>query len=81
MRVVEARSGETLGQLSERSGNRWDLNETAVANSLFIGESLEAGQLVKIARREQYRGAPESAAQEVETKAPVQGPIREPTEH
>ena len=47
--VVQARSGETLAQLSQRSGNRWSLDETAVANALPRDARLEGGRLVKVA--------------------------------
>ncbi|HEY8493827.1 MAG TPA: M48 family metalloprotease [Myxococcota bacterium] len=47
--VVQARSGETLAQLSQRTGNRWSLDETALANALPRDARLEAGRLVKIA--------------------------------
>ena len=52
MRISVAQGGESLSQLGRRVGNRWDPNETAVANGLHVAEPLEAGQLVKIARRE-----------------------------
>ena len=55
VRVVEARDGENLGQLGERTGNRWKPEYTALINGLPVDETLEAGTLVKIARREQYR--------------------------
>ena len=54
LRIVEAREGETLGELSERSGNEWDLTYTAVANELFVDDRLIAGQRVKVAVRESY---------------------------
>ena len=50
LRVVAARSGESLAELGRRNGNRWKLNETAVANALAEDARLEAGQLVKIAK-------------------------------
>ncbi len=50
LRVVPARGGETLAELGRRSGNRWKLEETAVANALREDARLQAGQLVKIAK-------------------------------
>jgi predicted Zn-dependent protease len=55
MRVVAAREGETLSDLSARSGNAWDINQTAVANAFFVDSVLEPGQLVKVAIEEPYR--------------------------
>jgi predicted Zn-dependent protease len=54
LRIVEAREGETLGELSERSGNEWDLTYTAIANELFVDDRLIGGQRVKVAVRESY---------------------------
>jgi predicted Zn-dependent protease len=56
LRVVETQSGETLRDLSERSGNRWSVQETAVANGLDPGVRLGAGRLIKIAVARPYRG-------------------------
>jgi predicted Zn-dependent protease len=47
--VAQARNGETLAQLSQRTGNRWSLDETALANALPRETRLETGRLVKIA--------------------------------
>ncbi|MEB2345034.1 MAG: M48 family metalloprotease [Deltaproteobacteria bacterium] len=47
--IAEARGGETLAQLGRRTGNRWSLDETAVANDLPRDARLESGRLVKIA--------------------------------
>jgi len=55
MRVVAARERETLSDLSARSGNAWDINQTAVANAFFVDSVLEPGQLVKVAIEEPYR--------------------------
>ena len=55
VRVIEARGGESLTQLGERSGNRWTPEYTALINDLAVGQTLAAGTLVKIARRERYR--------------------------
>ena len=78
LRIVEARAGETLEELSERTGNAWGLNETAVANALFIDQPLEEGQLVKVARRERYLRARAPAIDPEEQPAPIQGPMQDP---
>ena len=55
VRVVEAREGETLAQLGERTANPWSPEYTALINDLDVDQPLKAGTLVKIARREPYR--------------------------
>ncbi len=55
VRVFEARDGESLAQLGERTGNRWTPEYTALINDLTVDQTMEAGTLVKIARREHYR--------------------------
>jgi predicted Zn-dependent protease len=55
LRVVEARAGETLAEMSQRAGNDWTPAFTAIANNLSGGRPLEAGQLVKISHEEPYR--------------------------
>ena len=47
--IAQARNGETLSQLGQRTGNRWSLDETAIANALPRDARLEAGRLIKIA--------------------------------
>ena len=54
LRVVSARSGESLQQFSARVSNTWNLQQTAVMNGIFADARLEAGQLVKVAVAEQY---------------------------
>jgi predicted Zn-dependent protease len=53
--VAEARSGESLAALSERTGNEWDLQTTAVFNGVFADDALEAGQLVKVSVSRPYQ--------------------------
>jgi predicted Zn-dependent protease len=55
LRIVEARGGESLADLSTRTGNAWSVNHTAVVNDLFATDTLEAGRLVKVAIAEPYR--------------------------
>ena len=54
LRIAVAHPGETLTELSERTANRWDIQQTAVMNDLFVDHVLESGQLVKIAITEEY---------------------------
>lgn len=54
LRVVPARSGETLQQLTIRTGSVWRPKITAVVNGLDKGQTLKKGQLVKIAVSQPY---------------------------
>jgi predicted Zn-dependent protease len=55
LRIAVAHPGESLTELSERTANRWDIQQTAVMNDLFVDHVLDPGQLVKIAVTEDYR--------------------------
>ncbi len=59
LRVVEARAGESLRELAERTGNRWNVQQTAVMNDLFADAPLREAQLLKVAVSERYESAPE----------------------
>ncbi len=63
LHTVQARAGETLEQLSRRTGNALDLQWTAVANGIFHGTALQEGQIIKVGREEPYvpRSAPPRA--------------------
>jgi predicted Zn-dependent protease len=52
VRLVEARSGERLVDLSQRSDNSWSPADTAVLNGRKANETFQGGELVKIARDE-----------------------------
>ena len=52
LRIVAARRGERLEDLSARSGNTWSPAYTALANGPDVEATLSEGQLVKIARLE-----------------------------
>lgn len=54
LRVVTARPGEGLAALSERSGNVWGVNESAVYNGVFADHRFRGGEPVKVARQEPY---------------------------
>ena len=53
--IVAAQEGESLQNLSTRTGNALPLGTTAVLNDLFINSQLKAGQLVKIGRSQPYK--------------------------
>jgi len=54
LRIVEARQGETLEDLSERSGNAWEVSFTALVNNIPADETLQKGHLIKIIKEEPY---------------------------
>jgi predicted Zn-dependent protease len=60
LHLVEANEGESLKGLSERTGNEWDIQTTAVMNDVFANEPLGSSQLIKIAVSRPY--GPASAA-------------------
>ncbi|MAJ60827.1 MAG: hypothetical protein CBC48_12985 [bacterium TMED88] len=57
LHVVSAQEGETLQNLSTRTGNALPLGTTAVLNDLFINSQLKSGQLLKIGRAQPYKPA------------------------
>jgi predicted Zn-dependent protease len=58
LRIVPARDGETLAELSERTGNEWNIQQTAVMNDVFANDRLVADQLVKVAIPQPYGRPP-----------------------
>jgi predicted Zn-dependent protease len=58
LRIMEARAGERLENLSARTGNAWTPAYTAIANGLEVEATLREGQLIKIARTEPARPRP-----------------------
>jgi predicted Zn-dependent protease len=62
LRIIPARSGESLRELVERMGGTWGVDETAVANALEADEPLRAGQLLKVPVPQAYEGGPGSPA-------------------
>ncbi len=58
LRVVEARRGESLSALGQRSDNVWSVQDTAVYNAIFVDHRFDGGERIKIARREPYVPAP-----------------------
>jgi predicted Zn-dependent protease len=57
LRLREAEAGESLEAFGRRVGNVWSPEETAVANGLAHGATLSAGQLLKVAITEPYKGS------------------------
>ncbi|HZU96000.1 MAG TPA: hypothetical protein VFF73_04770, partial [Planctomycetota bacterium] len=58
MHPAEARAGETLVELGDRTENAWTPAYTAMVNGIREDAILESGAVVKIARRERYVSAP-----------------------
>jgi predicted Zn-dependent protease len=52
VRIATARPGETLVALSQRAGNAWDLQTTAVSNALFTDHRFAGGEWVKVTDEE-----------------------------
>jgi predicted Zn-dependent protease len=63
LRLVPARAEESIAELSRRTGNEWNIQQTAVMNDVFANERLEAGRLMKIAVSQPYRSAGGSPTQ------------------
>jgi predicted Zn-dependent protease len=59
LRIAVVQPGESLEELSRRTGNVWDLNRTAVMNHLVRGQRPPEGDWIKIAVREPYIFEPE----------------------
>ena len=54
LKIVKARGGESLPDLSRRSSNAWNVQETAVMNNIYTTAGLKSGQLVKVAVARSY---------------------------
>jgi predicted Zn-dependent protease len=54
--IVSAKLGESLAQLSSRTGNIWDLPTTALMNEMSTDQSLKQGEPVKVAVSQKYIG-------------------------
>lgn len=57
LRVVSARDGESLEQLSSRTESVWNAQAIAVANGVETSARLQSGQLIKVAIPEPYTTA------------------------
>ncbi len=58
--IVEARPGERLTALSERTGNAWELAQLALYNGVFVNHRFGGGELVKIVQTLPYTSAKET---------------------
>jgi predicted Zn-dependent protease len=58
--LITAQPGETLEELSARSGNHWNISSTAAYNGLFTTHRFEGGELVKTVRTVPYRSEAEA---------------------
>jgi predicted Zn-dependent protease len=58
MELVEARAGETIGDICRRTDNVWSIPETVLANGLTAQHAYHGGELVKIAREYAYTPSP-----------------------
>jgi predicted Zn-dependent protease len=58
LKIVPAKAGETLPELARRTGNTWDIQETALMNAIYATDRLEEGQLMKVAISRPYRPGP-----------------------
>jgi predicted Zn-dependent protease len=58
LRYTEARPGETIQRLSKRSGNAWNVSDTAIYNAIFVDHIFKGGELVKISKSERYTPGP-----------------------
>lgn len=54
IRLIKARSGETVDALTARSNSSWSTAQVAAANSLIGTERLEEGRIIKVAVAEPY---------------------------
>ena len=57
LELVRARAGETIPELSARTGNVYDVHPTAIANGISVDARLTEGQLLKIGVRGPYKPA------------------------
>jgi predicted Zn-dependent protease len=74
LHIALARPGETLADLSARTANQWNLQQTAVMNDLFASDRLAAGQLVKVAVLRKYGAEAKPAADDKPTPPPEAAP-------
>ena len=64
LHVAVAQEGESLGELGRRTGNQWNVQQTAVANDLFANARLSAGQLIKVSMLRPYEASEEPSEQD-----------------
>ena len=54
VRLITARTGETIEALATRAHSAWKIEEVAVANALVVTALLGEGQVIKVAVEEPY---------------------------
>jgi predicted Zn-dependent protease len=54
LRIADANPGETMTELSRRTGNFWLPSYAAMMNGIAEEKKLESGELIKIAKKEPY---------------------------
>lgn len=54
LRLVAAAANETLDDVAVRSNSQWSIKKVSAANDMPIGETVEAGELVKVSKKEPY---------------------------
>ena len=69
LRIAVVQPGESLEELSLRTGNVWDLNRTAVVNHLVRGQRPPDGERIKIAVRVPYDFESDSSQLEEEERS------------
>ena len=55
LRIRKARANESLEDFNKRTGNEWDLSQTAIINGIDPSEKLQEGQILKISKLEPYQ--------------------------
>ncbi|MCK5870463.1 MAG: hypothetical protein KAG45_07470 [Methyloprofundus sp.] len=55
LRIISARSGESISALLKRVGSEWDKESCAIANNLQADVSLKKGQLIKVVISEPFK--------------------------
>jgi predicted Zn-dependent protease len=58
LELVEARAGETIGEICRRTDNVWSVPETVLANGVTAQHAHRGGELIKIAREYAYTPRP-----------------------
>ncbi len=55
LRIRNARSGETIGDLVKRTGSKWSAEMAAIANGIDTNTGIETGTPIKVSIEEPYR--------------------------
>jgi len=55
LRLVVARAGETVSEITKRTESEWSPARVAAVNAMMTGEKLGGGEAIKVSRREPYR--------------------------